>query len=56
LGECHEGSSHSPPRDIPTRMPLLALPWSSVRGKAVTILSDPKKTYDDSNLLALFLE
>jgi hypothetical protein len=43
-------------RYIPTRMPLLALPWSYVRGKTVTILYDPTKTYEDSNPFALFPE
>jgi hypothetical protein len=43
-------------RYIPTRMPLLALPWSYVRGKTVTILYDPTKTYEDSDPFALFPE
>jgi hypothetical protein len=43
-------------RYIPTRMPFLALPWSYVRGNKVTILYDPKKTYDDSNPFAFFPE
>jgi hypothetical protein len=43
-------------RYIPTRMPFLALPWSYGRGKAVTILYDPRKTYDNSNPFALFPE
>lgn len=43
-------------RYIPTRMPLLALPWSYVRGNEVTILYDPTKTYEDSNPFALFPE
>jgi hypothetical protein len=45
-----------PPRYVPTRMPLLALPWSYVRGQAVTILYDPTKTYEDSSPFAFFPE
>jgi hypothetical protein len=49
-------STDGTPRYITTRRPFLALPWSYVRGKAVTIPYDPRKTYDDSNPLALFPE
>jgi hypothetical protein len=49
-------ATDGPARYIPTRRPFLALPWSYVHGKAVTILYDPTKTYEDSNPFALFPE